>query len=193
MFRRSRKDKVMDSATSLSELATKLAGDKKFRKQVRSAVEHGSAVRARTRGSRGVGDAARRFMNDQALQAELRRTRDELENAYSRLGAVQRRGRARRVMLVLGAASAAAIPQVRSRVRAVVSGAPGGAERVKDFAGRARDSAAGAMPSSGSSSPRSLEDLTKEELYARAQEAEIPGRSEMSKEQLITALRAHSG
>ena len=40
--------------------------------------------------------------------------------------------------------------------------------------------------------PRRLEDLTKEELYARAQEADIPGRSEMSKEQLAEALRARS-
>jgi hypothetical protein len=40
--------------------------------------------------------------------------------------------------------------------------------------------------------PRRLENLTKEELYARAQEADTPGRSEMSKEQLIEALRATS-
>ena len=40
--------------------------------------------------------------------------------------------------------------------------------------------------------PRGLEDLTKEELYVRAQEADIPGRSEMSKEQLVAALRARS-
>ena len=34
-----------------------------------------------------------------------------------------------------------------------------------------------------------LESLTKEELYERAKAADIPGRSEMSKEQLIDALR----
>jgi hypothetical protein len=34
--------------------------------------------------------------------------------------------------------------------------------------------------------------LRKEELYARAQETDIPGRSEMSKEQLVEALRARS-
>ena len=34
-----------------------------------------------------------------------------------------------------------------------------------------------------------LEDLTKEELYHRAQDADIPGRSEMSKDELIAALR----
>ena len=41
-----------------------------------------------------------------------------------------------------------------------------------------------------SGSPRKLEDLTKDELYARAQAAEIPGRSEMSKDQLVAALRS---
>jgi hypothetical protein len=40
--------------------------------------------------------------------------------------------------------------------------------------------------------PRNLEDLTKDELYQRAQAAEIPGRSEKSKEQLVAALRAQS-
>ena len=39
---------------------------------------------------------------------------------------------------------------------------------------------------------RPLEDLTKEELYERAKTAAIPGRSTMSKEQLIEALRASS-
>ena len=36
---------------------------------------------------------------------------------------------------------------------------------------------------------RPLEELTKEELYERAKQADIPRRSEMSKEQLIAALR----
>jgi hypothetical protein len=34
-----------------------------------------------------------------------------------------------------------------------------------------------------------LEDLTKEELYKRAQDADIPGRSEMSKDELVRALQ----
>jgi len=34
----------------------------------------------------------------------------------------------------------------------------------------------------------SLADLTKEELYHRAQEADIPGRGHMSKDELIKAL-----
>ena len=34
-----------------------------------------------------------------------------------------------------------------------------------------------------------LDDLTKEELYHRAQEADIPGRGHMSKDELINALK----
>jgi hypothetical protein len=35
----------------------------------------------------------------------------------------------------------------------------------------------------------SLDELTKEELYRRAQEAEVPGRSGMSKGELVDALK----
>ena len=37
-----------------------------------------------------------------------------------------------------------------------------------------------------------LEDMTKDELYERAQKADIPGRSEMTKSELIEALRSAS-
>ena len=37
-----------------------------------------------------------------------------------------------------------------------------------------------------------LEDMTKDELYERAQKADIPGRSEMTKGELIEALRSAS-
>jgi hypothetical protein len=35
-----------------------------------------------------------------------------------------------------------------------------------------------------------LEDLSRDELYRRAQEADIPGRSDMTKDELIHALRS---
>ena len=38
---------------------------------------------------------------------------------------------------------------------------------------------------------RPLSELTKDELYERAREADIPGRSEMDKQQLIEALTAY--
>jgi DNA end-binding protein Ku len=42
----------------------------------------------------------------------------------------------------------------------------------------------------GSSSDGELDDLTKEELYERAKRADVPGRSQMSRDELIDALRA---
>lgn len=44
-------------------------------------------------------------------------------------------------------------------------------------------------PSEKGGSQRPFEDWTKEELYERARELEIEGRSEMSKDELIGALR----
>ena len=74
------------------------------------------------------------------------------------------------------------------RISAVIADVPKHRQRLTDIANRVRP----AEPSDGPSRPSALEDLTREELYARAQEAEIPGRSEMSKKQLVEALRAKS-
>ena len=46
-----------------------------------------------------------------------------------------------------------------------------------------------AKAASGDGGSRDLESLTKQELYERAQELDIPGRSGMSKKQLVAALR----
>jgi hypothetical protein len=99
---------------------------------------------------------------DKAVQTELRRARNDLERAYRRLRAKRRTHRLRNVLVVAGLAALAAVPQVRRRIAALVAREP------------------------------SLEELTREELYARAQEADISGRSEMTKQQLADALRAKS-
>jgi hypothetical protein len=69
--------------------------------------------------------------------------------------------------------------------------APWVASRVKPLAdaGRSRiQRAASRKP--GRTRERSLEELTKEELYERAQAADIEGRSTMSKDELVRALKA---
>jgi hypothetical protein len=40
--------------------------------------------------------------------------------------------------------------------------------------------------------PHRLDDRTKEQLYARAQELQIDGRSQMNRDELISAIRSHS-
>ena len=98
---------------------------------------------------------------DKAVLAELRRAREDLERAYGRVRKKRRTHRLRNALLVAGLAALALVPQVRRRIAALVSREP------------------------------KLEELTREELYARAQEADIPGRSEMTKQQLVDALRAN--
>jgi hypothetical protein len=70
-------------------------------------------------------------------------------------------------------------PWVISRTRPVVEA---GRSKVR----RARS----AVP--GRSNERPLDGLTKEELYERAQAADIEGRSTMSKDELLRALRARN-
>jgi hypothetical protein len=160
MLKRSRTEKVKQGAVSVSELALELARDRTFRKRLLSALEHGSAAHRRVPRRPGLIETAQRIASDRALQGELRRAREDLAEAYARLEAKRRGNRLRTAALLAGVASAAgAVPVLRRRV------------------------------SRTNARPRSLDDMTKDELYARAQEAEIPGRSEMSKEQLVAALR----
>ena len=147
--------KLKDKTADASELARRLARDKKFRKRLLSAIEHSAEARRRA-GARLTGAAT-----DRAVRAELRRARDDLEQAYRRLQKKRRTHRLRNVILAGGLLALAAMPQLRQRVAALVS-------------------------------RRSLDDLTRDELYARAQEADIPGRSEMTKQQLADALRSRS-
>ena len=188
MLRRSKTEKLKEHALGASELALQLAQDKKFRKRLLSAVEHGTKAQRRARRpSRGFADAARRLAADQALRAELKDARSDLQQAYTRLDAKRRSHRRRRITVVAGLASLAAVPQVRERVSALTAAAGKNRKNLQEgLASRAKDLGGvdGRM--------HSLDDLTKEELYARAQEANIPGRSEMSKDELIAALRSRS-
>jgi len=188
MFGRSKTEKLKENAVSASELALQLAQDKKFRKRLLSGIKHSSEAGRRTRRGLGLTGAIARLASDQALKTELRSARNDLRRAYGQLEAKRRKHRLRRFTLLAGLVSLAAVPQLRERVSAVIADVPKHRQRLTDIANRVRP----AEPSDGPSRPSALEDLTREELYARAQEAEIPGRSEMSKKQLVEALRAKS-
>jgi hypothetical protein len=59
--------------------------------------------------------------------------------------------------------------------------------------GATRPSSSGSRASSGTRSkkvPHRLEERTKEQLYERAQELDIEGRSQMTKDELVDAIRA---
>ena len=105
-------------------------------------------------------------------------------------------------LLVVGALSGTALAWIfRRQLLALGSG---GVEAVSRAADVARDAvgglddavgrAAGAVRETATSvaDRPELDELTKEELYERARAAGIPGRSDMSKDELIAALRNHS-
>jgi len=177
---------MKENAASASALALQLAQDKRFRKGLVSAIAHGTEAAWRTRRGLGLGGAVARLAADQTLLKELSSARRDLQQAYERLEAKRRSHKLRNLLVLVALAAVASLPQVRSRLLAAFSPAskrlplPGAAEHPAP------------SPSGDSRRPGSLDDLTKEELYVRAQEADIPGRSEMSKEELIDALRARS-
>jgi hypothetical protein len=171
MFGQGRRERMKANAASASALALELAQDKKFRKRLLSALEHGSrAARHVRRGLRVSGTVAR-LANDQTLLRELRTARGDLQQAYERIER-KRRSHKLRKAVILGLCAGLGVPQLRRRIVAYVGQVT--------------------MRGESGSSPglAKLEELTKEELYERAQEADVPGRSEMSKDQLIGALRA---
>jgi hypothetical protein len=186
VFGRSKTERIKENAVSASELALRLAQDKRFRKRLLSAIKHASEAGHRTRRGFGLTAAVSRFASDRALQAELRNARKDLQRAYARLETKGRTHRLRRFVLVAGLASLAAVPQLRERVTGAIANVPKSRQRLRGPANRARSDDS----SESAARPRTLEDLTREELYARAQESDIPGRSEMSKQQLVEALRA---
>jgi hypothetical protein len=68
--------------------------------------------------------------------------------------------------------------------------APWAVGRVKPLVDAGRTRMRRRPTGEGRRDDRSLEELTKEELYERAQAADIEGRSTMSKDELVRALKA---
>jgi len=187
MFGKGRGERLKEGTASASVLALALAQDKRFRKRLLSAIAHGTEAGRRTRRGLRLSGAVARLAADQTLLRELKSAQSDLEQAYRRLEAKRRSRKLRNLLLLAALATFASVPQLRDRL---LSGFSASSKR---FPLRRGAGEPATRPSSGDSKrPSRLDDLTKEELYARAQEADIPGRSEMSKEQLIKALRARS-
>ena len=187
MSGKSRKERVKANAVSAGALAFQLAQDKKIRDRLLSAIEHGYAAGQRTRRGLGLRGTIAGLATDPTLLRELRSARSDLEQAYGRLEA-KRRTHKLRNLLVLAVLASLAVPQIRGRLAAALAKA----SKVRQHSVGVASSDKRSPSDDSRARPRRLEDLTKEELYARAQEADIPGRSDMSKEQLVEALRARS-
>lgn len=185
MKRRTQTEKLKENALVVFELTLRLAQDEEFRHRFGSALEHSKQAGRRARAGRGIAGAARRLAADRVLQAELQEAQRDLQQAYAHADAKRRGVGLRRITALAAVSSLVAVPQVRNGLSALLTAASRNRQQLKNLA-------TATIPGKVNGSPNALEDLTKEELYARAQEAEIPGRSEMSKEELVAALRSKS-
>ncbi|MDX6436646.1 MAG: hypothetical protein QOK34_1480 [Gaiellaceae bacterium] len=112
-----------DNASSAAELATSLAKDKKFRKQVLSAVGHGTIAKRRASKRIGFVAAVARLGADPKIKSELRKMTRSLENAWGRVEK-KRSHKLRNTLLVAGVGgAAAAVASQRKRLTGIVGGA----------------------------------------------------------------------
>jgi uncharacterized membrane protein len=139
MVLKSTKTKALkDNAASAAELATSLAKDKKFRKQVLSAVGHGTIAKRRASKRIGFVAAVARLGADPKIKSELRKMTRSLENAWGRVEK-KRSHKLRNTMLVAGiGGAAAAVASQRKRLSGIVGG--------------------GSSSVSGSTSPRTIDE-----------------------------------
>jgi uncharacterized membrane protein len=113
---------LKDNASSAAELAASLAKDKKFRKQVLSAVGHGTIAKRRASKRIGFVAAVARLGADPKIKSELRKMIRSLENAWGRVEK-KRSHKLRNTMLVAGiGGAAAAVASQRKRLTGIVGG-----------------------------------------------------------------------
>jgi uncharacterized membrane protein len=121
MFGRSKTQAVKDNAASGTDLAVSLAQDKRFRKQLLSAVGHGAAARQRAASRIGLVSAVHRLGTDKELRSELRQMTANLQNAWTRVEK-KRSHKLRNLLIVvagIGTAAAAVAPQARKKLTKV--------------------------------------------------------------------------
>jgi uncharacterized membrane protein len=113
---------LKDNASSAAELATSLAKDKKFRKQVLSAVGHGTIAKRRASKRIGFVAAVARLGADPKIKSELRMMTKSLGNAWGRVEK-KRSHKLRNTLLVAGiGGAAAAVASQRKRLTGIVGG-----------------------------------------------------------------------
>ena len=107
MFGRSTKA-VKEHAATVSELATLLARDKRFRRQLLGAAKHGSRAKRRAVHHIGMLSVAGRLAADAQLRDEVQQMTQDLQAAWNTLQTKRRRSHVLRTTLVLAGAGAAA-------------------------------------------------------------------------------------
>jgi uncharacterized membrane protein len=112
VFKRTKTDVLKENATSAAEFATALAKDKKFRKELTSAITHGTIARRRAAKKIGLLATVSRITGDPKLKREVSKLVDSLDKAWARVEK-KRSHKLRNTLIiggVAGAAAAAAAP-----------------------------------------------------------------------------------
>jgi hypothetical protein len=110
MFGRSRTTAVKEQAAAASELAARLARDKKFRSEVIGATRHGSRAKRLTAHQIGIFSLAARLATDSELHAEVQQMTRDLQAAWERLNAKRTRSHGlRNTLLLVGIGGGAAL------------------------------------------------------------------------------------
>ena len=122
MFGRSKTTALRDNAASGKDLALALSRDKKFRKQLVSAVSHGTAAKRTAAKRAGMTAMAARLAADEDLRRELKTMTKNLQQAWTRVEK-KRSHKLRNMTFVLGSGAAAfGAFKLRDRVAGVVPG-----------------------------------------------------------------------
>ena len=123
MLGRTKTQAVMDQAASSKDFALALSRDKKFRKQLLSAIGHGAKAKRRAAKRVGFLAAATRLANDKQLRRELDRMTKNLQHAWSRVERKQKPShKLRNTMLVLGGGTVAAGAALKLRGKTSANG-----------------------------------------------------------------------
>jgi uncharacterized membrane protein len=114
VLRSTKTQAVKDSAVSAAELARSLARDKKFRKQLLSAISHGTIAKRRASKRIGFVAAVTRLGADEKLKNELRKMTKSLENAWGRVEK-KRSHKLRNSLLIAGGVGGASVAAMKAR------------------------------------------------------------------------------
>ena len=117
MLGRTKTQALKENAASASDFATSLAKDKKFRKELISAIGHGTVAQRRAARKIGFIATAGRLSTDPKIKRELKKMVNSLDKAWRRVEK-KRSHKLRNSLLVLagaGGAVAAVLPKLRNR------------------------------------------------------------------------------
>ena len=122
MLGQTKSRELKKNAGSGKDLAIALASDRKFRKQLLSAVGHGAVARRRAQRRIGLTAVASRLAADDQLRRELREMAENLRKAWERVEQ-KRSHRFRNVLLILvGGATAVGLFRSRRQVGGLAGG-----------------------------------------------------------------------